>query len=79
MSEKPELNDEQKIMIELDRYEYAIQERDRYRSMAHRLGYALTLIEENIEDGMPKHAMLLCKAMLEDYKDFLLEGHYEQV
>lgn len=79
MSEKPELNSEQKIMIELDRYEYAIQERDRYRSMAHRLGYALALIEENIDDGMPKQARLLCKAMLEDYRDFLLEDHYEQV
>lgn len=61
------------IMIEMPRYEYAVTERDRYRSMCHRLAYAIQLIHENIEDGMPKQAMLLSHAMLEDYKDFLLD------
>lgn len=61
------------IMIEFPRYEYAVTERDRYRSMCHRLAYAIQLIHENIEDGMPKQAMLLSHAMLEDYKDFLLD------
>jgi len=41
--------------------------------MCHRLAYAIQLIHENIEDGMPKQAMLLSHAMLEDYKDFLLD------
>lgn len=60
-------------MIELDRYETAVQERDRYRSMCHRMAYMFQLITENIEDGLPKQAMLLSHEMLEDYKDFLLE------
>ena len=61
------------VMIELDRYEYAIKERDRYRAMCHRMGYTFGLINENIEDGMPKQAMLLSMSMLNDYKEFLLE------
>ena len=61
------------VMIEIDRYEYAIKERDRYRAMCHRMGYTFGLINENIEDGMPKQAMLLSMSMLNDYKEFLLE------
>jgi len=64
-------------MVELPRYEYAITERDRYRAMCHQLAYALQLINENIDDGMPKHARLLSLSMLEDYKDFLLADHRE--
>jgi hypothetical protein len=60
-------------MIELPRYETAIQERDRYRSMCHRMAYMFQLINENIDDGFPKQARMLSQAMLEDYKDFLLE------
>ena len=61
------------VMIELPRYEYAVTERDRYRSMCHRMAYVFQLINENIEDGLPKQAMLLSHEMLEDYKDFLTE------
>lgn len=60
-------------MIELPRYEYAVTERDRYRAMCHRMAYVFQLITENIEDGLPKQAMLLSHEMLEDYKDFLTE------
>jgi hypothetical protein len=73
MSESNESNSEQKIMIELPRYETAINERDRYRAMCHRMAYTFQLINENIDDGFPKQARLLAQAMLEDYKDFLLE------
>lgn len=72
MSESNVLKTDETIMIELSRYETAVQERDRYRSMCHRMAYMFQLINENIDDGLPKQARLLSLSMLEDYKDFLL-------